>query len=170
MTPEAISIGHRVTIHEHSWLSVVPSIPGVWPSLRIGNGCSIGRLVHIACVGEVVIEDDVLTSDRVFIGDTYHDYTDIRSPVLEQPMADPRPVHIGRGAFLGIGAIVLQGVSVGEGSYVAAGAVVTSDVEPGTLVQGNPARAVRRFDALLGRWVPVGHGIAPEPAPDEIQP
>jgi carbonic anhydrase/acetyltransferase-like protein (isoleucine patch superfamily) len=154
-TPEAISIGDHTTIHEHAWLSVVACVDGVWPSLRIGNRCSIGRLVHIACVGEIVIEDDVLTSDRVFIGDTYHDYTDPTMAVLDQPMAFPRPVRIGRGAFLGIGSIVLQGVTIGEGAYVAAGAVVTSDVPPHTLVQGNPAREARKFDRSLDQWVRV---------------
>jgi len=151
-TPQAISIGHHVVIHEHAWLSVVPAVEGVWPSLRIGDRCSIGRMCHIACVGEVVIEDDVLTSDRVFIGDTYHGYEDPDRPVLEQPMVDPRPVRISRGAFLGIGAIVLLGVTVGESAYVGAGAVVTEDVPPRTLVLGNPARPVRRYEPGRG-WV-----------------
>jgi acetyltransferase-like isoleucine patch superfamily enzyme len=153
VSPHLISIGNQVTVLEHAWLSVVPAIDGVVPSLRIGDRCSIGRMVHIACVGEVVIEADVQTSDRVFIGDTYHDYADPDTPILNQPMADPKPVHIGRGAFLGIGSIVLQGVTIGPGAYVAAGAVVTRDVPPHTLVVGNPGRAVKTYDEHEGAWV-----------------
>jgi acetyltransferase-like isoleucine patch superfamily enzyme len=153
LTPQAISIGCHVTVLEHAWLSVVPAIDGIWPQLRIGDRCSIGRLVHIACVGEVVIEDEVLTSDRVFIGDTYHGYADPHLPVLDQPMASPQPVRIGRGAFLGIGSIVLQGVTIGEHAYVAGGAVVTTDVPPRTLVLGNPAHAVRRYDESSAEWI-----------------
>jgi carbonic anhydrase/acetyltransferase-like protein (isoleucine patch superfamily) len=152
LTPEAISIGRDVTIHEHAWLSVVPAIEGVKPRFDIGDRCSIGRLCHIACVGEIVIEEEVLTAAMVFIGDTYHDYADPDRPVLDQPMAHPKPVHIGRGAFLGIGSIVLQGVTIGEQAYVAAGAVVTSDVPPRTLVGGNPARPVRHYDESTGKW------------------
>jgi acetyltransferase-like isoleucine patch superfamily enzyme len=155
-TPEAISIGRDVLIAEHSWLSVVPAVEGIWPSLRIGDRSRLGRFVTIACVGEVVIEEDVLTSDRIFLGDTYHDYSDPERPILQQPMAAPRPVRIGRGAFLGIASIVLQGVTVGEQAYVGAGAVVTSDVPPRTLVIGNPARAVRHYDASAGQWVDLG--------------
>lgn len=151
-TPEAIHIGKNVIIHEHSWLSVVPAIEGVRPSLTIGDNCRIGRMCHISCVGEIVIGDDVLTSDRVFIGDTYHDYTDISRAVIDQPMAEPRPVHIGRGAFIGIGAVVLRGVTVGENAYIAAGAVVTSDVPPHTIAAGNPAKPVLRYDAEGSRW------------------
>jgi acetyltransferase-like isoleucine patch superfamily enzyme len=152
-SPELIRIGAGVRIYEHAWLSVVPAVEGVRPSLVIGNRCSIGRMVHIACVGEIVIEDDVLTSDCVFIADTYHGYSDPDRPVLTQPMAEPRRVVVGHGSFLGIGAIILQGVVVGAQAYVAAGAVVTRDVAPRTLVAGNPARAVRHYDSGSGVWI-----------------
>ena len=155
-SPECIEIGHDVVIHEHAWLSVVPVIEGVRPSLKIGDNCSIGRMCHIACVGEIVIGRDVLTAERVFIGDTYHDYADPDTPVLHQPMAHPSPVSIGDGAFLGIGSVILQGVSVGDRAYVAAGAVVTTDVAGGVGVVGNPARPVRRWDEAAEQWVAFG--------------
>jgi acetyltransferase-like isoleucine patch superfamily enzyme len=47
-------------------------------------------------------------------------------------------------AFVGPGAIVLEGVTIGEGAVVTAGSVVSSSVPPGTMVQGNPARAIAR--------------------------
>jgi acetyltransferase-like isoleucine patch superfamily enzyme len=40
--------------------------------------------------------------------------------------------------------VVLPGVTIGERAMVGAGAVVTKDVEPDTVVVGNPARVVRR--------------------------
>jgi acetyltransferase-like isoleucine patch superfamily enzyme len=155
-SPECISIGDGVIVHEHAWLSVVAAIEGVRPSLSIGHRTSVGRMCHIACVGEVVIGRDVLISDRVFIGDTYHGYTDPDTPVLRQPMADPEPVLIGDGAFLGIGSVILQGVTVGQRGYVAAGAVVTEDVPAGVVVVGNPARAVRRWDDAARAWIALG--------------
>ena len=155
VTPERIFLDDDVIIHEHSWLSVTPAIEGVEPTLRIGARSRIGRLVHIACVGSVDIGPEVLTAERVFIGDTYHRYEDPALPVLDQPMATPEPVVIGRGAFLGVGCIVLMGVTVGEHAYIGAGAVVTGDVEPRTLVVGNPARAVRRWDDDTGSWIDV---------------
>jgi acetyltransferase-like isoleucine patch superfamily enzyme len=154
-SPECIEIGRGVVIHEHAWLSVVPVIEGMRPVLRIGDNSSIGRMCHIACVGEIVIGRDVLTAERVFIGDTYHDYADPDTAVLHQPMAHPAPVSIGDGAFLGIGSVILQGVSVGARAYVAAGAVVTSDVAPGVVVVGNPARPVRRWDEATEEWVAI---------------
>jgi len=151
--PSSIFLGDDVTILERSFLSVVAAIPGVTPKLTIGDRTSIGAQSHIACVGEVEIGPEVLTAARIFIGDTYHRYEDPDVAVLDQPMAEPEKVTIGRGAFIGIGAAVLMGVTVGEHAYIAAGAVVTADVEPRTLVVGNPARPVRRWDPRADEWV-----------------
>jgi len=152
---ERIFLGDDVTILEHSFLSVVAAVPGVVPTLRIGDHTRIGRFAHIACVGDIEIGPHVLTSDRVFIGDTHHGYDDPALPVIAQPMAPPRRVHIQRGAFLGIGSVVLMGVTVGEHAYVGAGAVVTEDVPPRTIVVGNPARVIRRWDEPSQTWVDV---------------
>jgi carbonic anhydrase/acetyltransferase-like protein (isoleucine patch superfamily) len=51
--------------------------------------------------------------------------------------------HIKKGCLIGIGAIVLDGVTVGEGSIIGAGCVVTKDVEPRSLMIGMPARKIR---------------------------
>jgi len=66
---------------------------------------------------------------------------------------------IGNDVWIGMGALILPGVTVGDGAVIGAGAVVGRDVEPYTVVGGNPARPLRRrFDeetvrALLEiRW------------------
>ena len=56
-------------------------------------------------------------------------------------------VIVGNDVWLGSGCLILSGVTIGEGAVVAARAVVTRDVEPYSIVAGNPARHVRwRFD------------------------
>ena len=47
-------------------------------------------------------------------------------------------------AFVGPGAIILEGVTIGEGAVVTAGSVVSSSVPAATMVQGNPARPIAR--------------------------
>lgn len=68
-------------------------------------------------------------------------------------------VVIGSDVWLCTGAMILSGVSIGDGAVVAAGAVVSRDVEPYSIVAGNPARHIRwRFSEderealLMARW------------------
>jgi len=155
--PEAIHIGAGVIVHEHSWISVVEAVPGHTPKLTIGDGTLIDRLLHLACAGEIEIGEDVLIGERCLIGDTYHDYTDPDAHILQQAVA-PRKVTIERGAHFGLNVIVMPGVTIGEQALVGAGAVVTRDVPARTVVVGNPARVVRRYDEEREEWVSVPSG------------
>lgn len=111
--------------------------------IRIGAGSRFGEGLFIQSSGLVEIGPHVLGSQRVFISDTSHRFDDASRPIIDQPMAEPRPVHIGRGAFLGVGCCVMPGVSIGENAVIGANAVVTADVPPHTVVAGVPARVIR---------------------------
>ncbi len=53
-------------------------------------------------------------------------------------------VIIGNDVWIGFGATILSGVRIEDGAVVGAHAVVSRDVEPYTIVAGNPAQAVRK--------------------------
>lgn len=53
------------------------------------------------------------------------------------------PIHICRGANIGMGTIVMPGVTIGEGAIIGAGAIVTKDVPPYTIAVGNPAKVLK---------------------------
>ena len=102
--------------------------------MRIGNGVFIGidsflddQFPHL-----ITIEDHVTLSFRVSIAAHGH-----HNKVAA--------VRIRKNAWIGTGAIILQGVEVGEGSIVAAGAVVNKDVPPHTLVGGVPAKLIKEL-------------------------
>ncbi|MCB1285530.1 MAG: transferase [Microthrixaceae bacterium] len=57
-----------------------------------------------------------------------------------------KPIRIGSNVWLGDKVTVLKGVTIGDNVIVGANAVVTSDVEPGTIVAGVPARPIRSID------------------------
>ena len=57
---------------------------------------------------------------------------------------------IGNDVWIGQNAVILPGVRIGDGSIIGANSVVGNDVEPYTIVAGNPARILRkRFDEEL---------------------
>ena len=53
------------------------------------------------------------------------------------------PVIIEDNAFIFSNALIMPGVTIGEGAIVLAGSVVTKNVEPWTIVGGNPAKKIR---------------------------
>ncbi len=46
--------------------------------------------------------------------------------------------------WIGYGSIILSGVRIGKGSIIAAGSIVTKDVEPYSVVGGNPAKLIKK--------------------------
>jgi len=153
--PDCIRIGSRVLFHEHAWLCVVPQPGAPRPLLEVGDGTSFNRFVKIVCAGRVVIGQDCLIGDHVFIADTHHRFDDPARPIAGQPLAEPKPVTIGSGSHIGFRAMILPGVTLGENAYVGAGAVVAEDVPARTVVVGDPARPIRRYDEAVGAWVDV---------------
>lgn len=64
---------------------------------------------------------------------------------LEDPQFKTKgaAVTIKDNVFIFSNALIMPGVTVGEGAIVLAGSVVTKDVEPWTIVGGNPAKKIR---------------------------
>lgn len=56
-----------------------------------------------------------------------------------------RSITIGDKAWIGFDCIILSGVSIGEGAVIGAGSVVREDVEPWTVVAGNPAVPIKKL-------------------------
>jgi putative colanic acid biosynthesis acetyltransferase WcaF len=105
--------------------------------LELGR-CSIGPRTHLYNLGGLKIGEQTVLSQDVYICGGTHDYADPTYPLLRRKIVIGDYVWIAAGAFIG------PGVTVGEGAVVGARAVVMKDVEPWTVVAGNPARVIRK--------------------------
>jgi acetyltransferase-like isoleucine patch superfamily enzyme len=54
-------------------------------------------------------------------------------------------IHIKQGAHIGIGSIILPGVTIGQGSIIGAGSVVTKNIPDNCLAVGVPAKVIKEF-------------------------
>jgi len=109
---------------------------------KIGANCKISTHTFI-CEG-VTIEDNVFVGHNVtFINDLYPRATTPDGEMQTEQDWLCVPTVVKKGASIGSSATILCGVTIGEGAIVGAGAVVTKDVEPYTVVAGNPARVLR---------------------------
>jgi acetyltransferase-like isoleucine patch superfamily enzyme/acyl carrier protein len=124
------------------------------PALKIGDGTFIGDHVFISCALSIEIGKHVVFSDRVFLSDSNHHYENPDLPILLQANTLGHPIVIEDHAWIGINAVILEGVTIGRHSIVSASSVVTSDVPPFSVVAGNPARVVRFICGKEGAAAP----------------
>jgi acetyltransferase-like isoleucine patch superfamily enzyme len=116
--------------------------------VEIQKNASVGRNVKVSshtfiCEG-VQIEDDVFIGHNVsFINDKYPRGTNPDGSLQTDADWIVVPTVVKRGASIGTGSTILCGVTIGEGAMVGAGSVVTRDVEPFTVVVGNPAHFLK---------------------------
>jgi putative colanic acid biosynthesis acetyltransferase WcaF len=107
-------------------------------NLRMGSDSSLSYDVDCYNVAAVVIGDHVSVSQYAFLCTASHDLSDPQRRLIAKPIA------IGDQAWVFARAFVGPGVSIGVGGVAAACAVVVRDVEPWTIVGGNPATIIKQ--------------------------
>lgn len=126
--------------------------------LQIGKNCKINDRVHISSYDLIEIGDDVLIGSNVLITDNSHgsygdsktDESPLTSPDVRRIVSDP--VYIGDRVWIGEYVSILPGVTIGEGSVIGANSVVTHDVQPDSVVAGNPAKPIKLWNSGLQKW------------------
>ena len=110
--------------------------------LSVGRNCRIGLDNVIQANGEVEMGDDVLLGPGVKIWSVNHVSDRLDIAIWDQGY-EHKKVTIGNGVWLGADVFVMPGANIGDHVVVAAGSVVgAKDVEPGTVLAGNPARRI----------------------------
>lgn len=107
----------------------------------------MGAVINIgAHIGkESMIDMNAVLGARAYVGTRCHvGAGSVLAGVLEPPSATP--VIIEDDVMIGANCVILEGVKVGKGAVVAAGSVVTTDVPPGAVVAGIPAKVIKMKD------------------------
>ena len=142
-----VEFGPNVIVHPFTNLygCVIGPETRIGPFVEIQRGVVIGGRCKIQshtfiCTG-VTIEHEVFVGHGVlFINDRFPRSTTETGGLKAAGDWEIQPTTVEHGAAIGSGAVILGGLRVGAGALVGAGAVVTRDVEPGSVVIGNPGR------------------------------
>ncbi len=136
--PQNIVLGRNVYVGHQSILKGYHR-----NEMRIGDETWIGQQCFFHSAGGLTIGAHVGIGPAVKILTSQHDEAGRDTPVLFSPIVTAKVV-IEDDADIGIGAVILPGVTVGRGAVVGAGAVVTRDVPAYAVVAGVPAKFVRQ--------------------------
>jgi len=152
IVPVGVSIGKGTSVYKGTMFDV-----GNQGQVNLGNYTLLNG-TRIVCDAEIKIGDYALISWNVVLMDTYRisflpaerrqELERVSKRELRRIDANvqARPINIESNVWIGFDACVLPGVTIGKGSIVGARSVVIADVEPYTIVAGNPARFIRRLD------------------------
>ena len=152
VNPQYVDMGGQVFIDDDVELCVNQTMPGVTPKLLIGNRVHFGKMNRIGCDNKIVIEDDVLFAPHVHISDRNHGFEDINTPISRQKVVSKGAVVIGAETWLGFGCQVMSGVKIGRHCVIAAGAIVVKDVPDYSVVGGNPAKILKKYNQITNKW------------------
>jgi acetyltransferase-like isoleucine patch superfamily enzyme len=135
--PENIILGDNIYIGHQA------IIKGYYNQvMEIGDGTWIGQQCFFHSAGGISIGKNVGIGPGVKIITSYHSEEGTSKPILHSKL-NFKKVIIEDDSDIGVGAIILPGVTIGRGAQVGAGAVVTQDVASYHVVAGVPAKVLK---------------------------
>jgi acetyltransferase-like isoleucine patch superfamily enzyme len=129
---------------------------GIYNRVTIGRYCSIGR--NLVCLQpnhpldwvsthpfQYLNLDNIISENAIKASSFNAQQKDFKK--LEKPIPSKKGIIIENDVWIGTNVTILSGVTIGNGAVVGAGSVVTKNIEPYSVVAGNPAKKVKsRFD------------------------
>ncbi|MFW6051048.1 MAG: acyltransferase [Myxococcota bacterium] len=135
--PERVHLGRNVYVGHYAMLKGYHAA-----DLVIGDETWVGQQCFLHAAGGLRIGAHVGIGPGVRIITSSHREAGRDKPILDSPV-HLAPVAVEDDVDLGVGSIVLPGVTIGRGAQIGAGAVVTADVPAYGVAAGVPARVLR---------------------------
>lgn len=154
---DKISIGDNTTILDGARICVYGDANEV--SIEIGDRCYIGFGVTLLALAgkKIKIGHDVLLASNILITSECHGMNpEIDVPYMDQLLSGDA-VDIGDGCWLGERVCILPGVKIGKKCIIGAGSVVTKSVPDYSIVVGNPAKVIKRYNFDNHIWEKINY-------------
>lgn len=106
-------------------------------NLTLGDYVAVANGAELYAVAPIVMGSHITISQDAYICTASHDISTRLKPLVY------KPIRVDSYAWVCARAVILPGVTVGEGAVVACASVVAKNVEPWTVVGGNPAKFIK---------------------------
>ena len=143
MVHKNVMIGSNVEIGDCTYISSNTTIDS---NVKIGKYCSIARNVFIA---PGVHKSNYVTTHPILFNPYWRRKLNIKEndKYDKQIGKEDETTYIGNDVWIALNVIIMRGVTIGDGAIIGAGSIVTKDVEPYSIVVGNPAKHIKyRFE------------------------
>jgi acetyltransferase-like isoleucine patch superfamily enzyme len=137
---DSIAFGAHTTVQSGAY--IYGSRKGAW--VCFGDHVVVAAGAMVLGEGGVIVGDYTHLGPRVVVTSQFGDST--AEMMTATPTVRTERVRIGRGSWIGSGAIIMPGVNLGDRCVVAPGSVVYGRWPDGTKLAGNPARRVRGLE------------------------
>lgn len=145
-----LSIGSRFRLYPGWRIEILSK-----GAITISDDVSIGQGLHLIAVdNELIIGRGVVISSDVLITNSDHTFEVIDTPIYMQPMLTKKTA-IGDNCFIGTGAKILAGTELGCQCIVGANSVVKGAFPDYSVIAGNPARVIKKYDMFKKEWLKV---------------
>lgn len=151
-----ISLGRAVSLERDVWLNVLEGYNDEEPAIILEDGVKFGRRTVLSAKNRIHIKPNTICGPSALIMDHNLAFDNVTVPISRQGPSKGGTILIEEGCWIGFGAVVLCDhgeLVIGRNSVVGANAVLTRSVPAYSVVSGNPARIVKHFDLLTGKWV-----------------
>lgn len=146
-TYKGLNIGSKVRIYPGLRVEIVDKVS----TINIGDNTSLGQNCHIVSKGSLSIGKNSTISANVFISNVNHGYRELDVHILDQELLSYETT-IGENCFIGYGAVILPGTILGKQCIVGANSVVKGKFEDYSVIAGNPARVIKRYNFQSNSW------------------
>jgi acetyltransferase-like isoleucine patch superfamily enzyme len=152
--PQFMHIGEGVIIRPGARLEAILVDPLRPPEVRVGNNVVLEQNVQIVTLGTIHIHDDAGIGGASALVGASHPFFDVHdpTPIAERFSGQGSYIEIGKGSLLGISVLVQMDVKIGKYVTVGANSVVKTSIPDYSVVNGNPAELVLKYDAEADRW------------------
>ncbi|SEN57681.1 Acetyltransferase (isoleucine patch superfamily) [bacterium A37T11] len=117
--------------------------------VTIGENTIIG--IANVVIGPISIGNNVMFAQHVVLSGLNHGYEDVQMSPRKQEVSF-RQIIVADDVWIGANSVVTAGVTIGRHAVVGAGSIVTKDVPEFSVVVGNPARVIKRYNAQKMLW------------------
>lgn len=140
---------NQFSLGVHSIIEDFTVVNNAVGNVHIGNETMIG--IGSTVIGPVSIGNNVMLAQHVVLSGLNHGYEDVSLPPSKQPVS-VKKITVEDNVWIGANAVITAGITVGKHAVVGAGSIVTKDVPPYSIVVGNPAKIIKKYDHENAVW------------------